>query len=232
MGLSQGDCGVMVVSGLAAEVEAGVKGQTLEHALLAYTYGIRQMVVCINKMDHPDIGYQEELYLKAKEQVGECMKKAGFNPHKMPFIPISAWEGDNLVDKSANMPWYKGPTLIELIDSVPEAKQTSEMPFRLAVENVFKMGKVGTVVTGKVLSGSVKLGMELVCGPKMLNCTVESMQINRTDIKEVGFNQSVGIHLSGVEPKDIVSGDVLGPRVNGAMGRAETFTAHIMLVGK
>jgi len=72
------------------------------------------------------------------------------------------------------------------------------MPFRLAVENVLKMGKVGTVVTGKVLAGTVKVGLELVSAPKMLNCTVESMQIDRTDVKEVSIGKSVGIHLGGI----------------------------------
>ena len=81
------------------------------------------------------------------------------------------------------MPWYKGPTLVELIDSIPEVKKTSSKPLRLAVESIFKKGQVGTVITGKVLAGSIKVGMEIVCAPKMLNCTVASMQIDRIPIE-------------------------------------------------
>merc|ERR1712019_323241 len=104
----------MGIASPPGEFEAGISkdGQTREHALLAFTLGVKQMIVCCNKMDEKSVNYGEERYNEIQKEVKTYLKKVGYNPDKIPFIPISGWVGDNMLDKSANTPWFKGNTLI------------------------------------------------------------------------------------------------------------------------
>jgi len=103
--------------------EAGFSkdGQTREHALLAQTMGVKQMIVCCNKMDDSSVGYSQARFDEIKAELQIYLKKVGYNVDKIKFIPISGWMGDNMVgieDENGknNMPWYKGPTLLEALD--------------------------------------------------------------------------------------------------------------------
>jgi len=70
------------------------------------------MIVCTNKMDEKTVNYSEERYNEITKELSGFLKKVGYNPEKIPFVPISGWAGDNMIEKSANMGWYKGPTLL------------------------------------------------------------------------------------------------------------------------
>ena len=131
-GTSQADVAVLVVASGVGEFEAGISknGQTREHALLAFTLGVKQMIVCINKMDDSSVMYGEARYTEIKEEVAIYLKKVGYKPVKIPFVPISGWAGDNMVDKSANMPWYKGPYLLEALDTMKEPTRPTDKPLR------------------------------------------------------------------------------------------------------
>jgi len=74
------------------------------------------MIVCVNKMDEKNVAYGEARFQEIVTEVKTYLKKVGYNPDNVPFVPISGWVGDNMVEKSANMPWYKGKTLIESLD--------------------------------------------------------------------------------------------------------------------
>lgn len=99
----QADCAVLVVSANTGEFEAGISanGQTREHALLAYTLGVRQMIVAINKMDM--IQYSEERFNEVKSELTTYIKKVGYNPDNVPFVPISGFKGDNMLETSVNV---------------------------------------------------------------------------------------------------------------------------------
>ena len=106
-GTSQADLAVLIVASSTGEFEAGISkdGQTREHALLAFTLGVKQMIVCMNKMDDTTVMYGEARYKEIKQEVSGYLKKVGYKPMKIPFVPISGWAGDNMIDKSDNMPW-------------------------------------------------------------------------------------------------------------------------------
>ena len=114
-GTSQADAAVLMIASGEGEFEAGFSkdGQTREHALLAQTMGVRQMIVAINKMDDKSVNYSEKRYKEIKDELVTYLKKVGYNPAKIEFIPISGWCGDNMIDRSENTPWYKGPYLLE-----------------------------------------------------------------------------------------------------------------------
>ncbi|MGC8999331.1 MAG: GTP-binding protein, partial [Candidatus Bathyarchaeia archaeon] len=121
-GASQADVALIVLSAKPGETEVGLGfgGQTREHAFLLRTLGVTQVIPLINKMDDPTVKYSEERYKAVKAEFEKLLKMVGYDVTKLPFIPVSGWVGDNLTTRSPNMPWYKGPTLLEALDMVSE----------------------------------------------------------------------------------------------------------------
>ncbi|GME80017.1 unnamed protein product [[Candida] boidinii] len=107
-GTSQADCAILIIAGGTGEFEAGISkdGQTREHALLAFTLGVRQLIVAVNKMD--SVNWSEARFEEIVKETSNFIKKVGYNPKTVPFVPISGWNGDNMIEPSSNCPWYKG----------------------------------------------------------------------------------------------------------------------------
>ena len=169
-GTSQADAAVLMISSQAGEFEAGVskEGQTKEHALLAFTLGVKQMVVSINKIDHPSSNYGEARYNEIKAEASTFLKNTGYNPTIIPFVPISGWTGENMLVKCDKLTWYKGPTLVEALDALTAPKRPTELPLRLPINDVFKISGVGTVPVGRVETGVLKSGMVILFTPSGL----------------------------------------------------------------
>merc|ERR1711935_291458 len=129
-GTSQADAAVLMIAGGEGEFEAGFSkdGQTREHALLAQTMGVKQMVVCVNKMDDKSVNYSQKRFQEIKDELTTYLKKVGYNPAKIEFIPISGWVGDNMIEHSDNMPWYKGPFLLEALDALNPPRMSTRSP--------------------------------------------------------------------------------------------------------
>ncbi|KYK68901.1 putative elongation factor 1-alpha (EF-1-ALPHA), partial [Toxoplasma gondii TgCatPRC2] len=121
-GTSQADVALLVVPAEAGGFEGAFskEGQTREHALLAFTLGVKQMIVGINKMD--SCNYSEDRFNEIQKEVAMYLKKVGYNPEKVPFVAISGFVGDNMVEESTNMSWYKGKTLVEALDTMEAPK--------------------------------------------------------------------------------------------------------------
>lgn len=148
------DCAVLIVASGIGEFEAGISknGQTREHALLAYTLGVKQMIVGVNKIDSSEPPYSEKRFEEIKKEVTSCIKKVGYNPKSVAFVPISGWHGDNMLEESDKMPWFKGwtierkegnasgKTLFEALDAILPPKRPTEKPLRLPLQDVYKIG--------------------------------------------------------------------------------------------
>jgi elongation factor 1-alpha len=121
----------MIASGVG-EFEAGYakNGQTREHSLLAYTLGVKQMICCINKMDDKSVNYSETRYEEIKQEMTKFLGKVGYKVDQIPFVPISGWNGDNMLDRSDNMKWYKGKTLLEALDAIIPPTRPADKPLR------------------------------------------------------------------------------------------------------
>lgn len=185
-GTSQADAAVLVVASGTGEFEAGIskEGQTREHALLAFTLGVKQIAVAVNKMDDKSVNYSQDRYDEIKKEVSAYLKKVGYNPDKVNFIPISGWNGDNMLEKSVNMPWYKGPTLVEALDQFEEPKRPSDRPLRVPLQDVYKIGGIGTVPVGRVETGIMKPGMTVTFAPCGLSTEVKSIEMHHTQLPE------------------------------------------------
>jgi len=132
-GTSQADCALLMIAAPQGEFEAGIseEGQTREHALLAYTLGVKQMIVCVNKMDEKTVKYSEDRFNEIKAEVSDYLVKVGYKIKKIQFIPISGWYGDNMIEKSENMKWYTGKTLYKALDKLKPPKRPVDKPLRL-----------------------------------------------------------------------------------------------------
>ncbi|VAI37437.1 unnamed protein product [Triticum turgidum subsp. durum] len=195
-GTSQADCAVLIIDSTTGGFEAGISkdGQTREHALLAFTLGVKQMICCCNKMDATTPKYSKARYEEIVKEVSSYLKKVGYNPDKVPFVPISGFEGDNMIERSTNLDWYKGPTLLEALDQINEPKRPSDKPLRLPLQDVYKIGGIGTVPVGRVETGVIKPGMVVTFGPTGLTTEVKSVEMHHESLLEalpgdnVGFN--------------------------------------------
>merc|ERR1711865_481539 len=179
-------------------------GQTREHALLAFTLGVRQLIVAINKMDTTK--YSEARYEEIIKETSNFIKKVGFNPKNVPFVPISGWHGDNMIEATTNMPWYKGwkkdtksgevtgKTLLDAIDAIEPPSRPTDKPLRLPLQDVYKIGGIGTVPVGRVETGTIKAGMVVVFAPANVTTEVKSVEMHHEQLEaglpgdNVGFN--------------------------------------------
>merc|ERR1712232_934055 len=117
-----------------------------------------------------------------KDEVSAYLKKVGYKPAKVPFIPISGWNGDNMIDRSTNMDWYKGPTLLEALDNVNPPKRPTEKPLRLPLQDVYKIGGIGTVPVGRVETGIVKPGIQAAFAPAGLVAEIKSVEMHHESL--------------------------------------------------
>ena len=181
-GTSQADIALLVVASTPGEFEAGIStdGQTREHALLAYTLGVKQVIVAVNKMDNNSVNWSQDRYEEIKKELSLSLKKIGFNTAAIPFVPTSGWLGENLIDKitDARANWYKGPTLLEALDSCTPPKRPTEKPLRIPIQDVYKIGGIGTVAAGRVETGVIKVGTQVTFAPSNQSAEVKSIEMH------------------------------------------------------
>jgi elongation factor 1-alpha len=230
-GASQADVAIIVLSAKPGETEVGLGfgGQTREHAFLLRTLGVTQVIPVINKMDDPTVKYSEERYKAVRADFEKLLKMVGYDVTKLPFIPVSGWVGDNLTTRSPNMPWYKGPTLLEALDMVTEPPKPIDKPFRLPVQDVYSITGVGTVPVGRVETGVVKVGDKVIIAPVNLTAEVKSIEMHHTPIEKAIPGDNIGINLRGVSKQDIKRGYVIGPADNPPTV-AKEFIAQVIII--
>ena len=231
-GTSQADAAVLMIASGKGEFEAGFSsdGQTREHALLAQTMGVKEMVVAINKMDDPSTLYSEQRYNEIKAELTTYLKKVGYNPTKIEFIPISGWNGDNMIERSENMPWYKGPILLDALDAIPTPKRPSDKPLRLPLQDVYKIGGIGTVPVGRVETGTLKPGMVVVFGPVGTTTEVKSVEMHHEQVEEATPGDNVGFNVKNLSVKDIKRGYVCSDSKNDPAKDTEMFVAQVIVL--
>ncbi|GIU71421.1 MAG: elongation factor 1-alpha [Candidatus Nitrosocaldaceae archaeon] len=230
-GASEADAAILVVSAKKGETESAVEpgGQAREHAFLLKTLGVNQLIVAINKMDDQTVNYSEERYKEAKAMVESLLKPIGYNVSKIPFIPTSGWKGDNLVKRSENMPWYKGPTLLEALDALEEPPKPIDKPLRLPIQDVYTITGVGTVPVGRIETGKMKVGDKVIVMPSGAVGEVKSIETHHTPIQEAIAGDNIGFNLRGVDKKSIKRGDVVG-HVDNPPTVAREFQAQIIVI--
>ena len=248
-GTSQADCAVLVVAAGVGEFEAGISknGQTREHALLAYTLGVKQMIVAVNKMDNTEVPYSEKRFIEISKEVRSFTKKLGFKTTEIPIIPISGFNGDNMMEKSDKMKWWKGWTKVEhktdknlakipnitLFDAinqirVPDRATTS--PLRIPLQDVYKIGGVGTVPVGRVETGKIVAGQIVTFAPCQLTTEVKSIEMHHEILTEAIPGDNCGFNVKNLSIKDIKRGNVCGDAKKDPPKGAVSFLAQTIIM--
>ena len=228
-GASEADVAILVVSTKPGETEAATEpgGQAREHAFLCRTLGVGQVVVALNKMD--DSKYSEDRYNEVKSIAEKMLKMVGYNTSKVNFIPVSGWKGDNLAKKSENMPWYKGPTLVEALDSIEAPEKPIGKPLRIPIQDVYTITGVGTVPVGRVETGVVKANQKVIVMPSGATGEVKSIETHHTQMESAEAGDNIGFNLRGIDKKSIHRGDVIGT-VDSPPTVAKEFEAQIIVI--
>jgi len=230
-GASQADAALLVVSAKRGEYEVSIQpgGQAREHAFLLMTLGVRQMVVAINKMDDPTVDWSQKRFEECKEGVTRLLRTIGYNVSKIPIVPVSAWTGDNIVKPSEKMPWYKGPTLLQALDTFEVPPKPVDKPLRIPIQDVYTITGVGTVPVGRVETGVLREGQTVVFMPSGVKGEVRSIETHHVRIKEAYPGDNIGFNVRGVSKTDIRRGDVAGSPDNPPTV-AKEFIARIIVV--
>jgi len=231
-GTSQADVALLVVPADAGGFEGAFSkdGQTREHALLAFTLGVRQMIVGINKMDASTPPYDEGRFKEINNEVSGYLKKIGYKVETVPFVAISGFMGDNMAEKSTNMPWYKGLTLVEALDQMTVPKRAEEKPLRLPLQDVYKIGGIGTVPVGRVETGIIKPGMAAQFAPVGLITEIKSVEMHHTQMPEAKPGDNVGFNVKNVSVKDLKRGYVCSDSKNDPAMGCENFSAQVIVL--
>merc|ERR1719211_382133 len=255
-GTSQADCGVLIVAAGTGEFEAGISkdGQTREHALLAFTLGVKQLIVGVNKMDTTSpTPYNEARFLEIRKEVQGYIKKIGYNPKEVIFCPISGWHGDNMLEKSEKMTWWTngygegkkekgwtkttkekgdvtGFTLIDALDSIIPPQRPSDKALRLPLQDVYKIGGIGTVPVGRVETGIIKPGMVVTFAPANVTTEVKSVEMHHTALESAEPGDNVGFNVKNVSVKDIRRGNVASDSKNDPARETDTFKAQVIIL--
>merc|ERR1711973_304161 len=148
-----------------------VQGQTRQHARLCHLLGIEQVICGINKMDDKSVNWSEDRYKEIKGEVDKMLTKIGYKTKKIPFIPMSGFNGDNLNEPSKNMPWYKG------------FEVKNKKAFRMPVSGVYKIKGVGDVVTGRVEQGKITTGVNVKFYPTGCTGNIFSIEMHHKQVE-------------------------------------------------
>jgi elongation factor 1-alpha len=208
-GASQADAGVLTVA-----ADDGIQPQTKEHAYLAKTLGIDQLIVSVNKMDVVD--YAEDDFESIKDEVSEMLQGVGYDPSEIDFVPISAFEGDNVAESSDNLGWYDGPTLLGALDDLEEPEKPEDLPLRVPIQDVYSISGIGAVTVGRVETGEISPGDDVVFEPsstrlnKNIGGEVKTIEMHHEEVDHAEPGDNIGYNTRGVGESDVKKGDVAG----------------------
>ena len=221
-GASQADAAVLVCS-----AKEGIQAQTKEHAFLAKVLGIKQMIVAVNKMD--SVNWDHVKFDETKVAMSTLLKNIGYKVEDIPFIPYSGWLGDNIKVKSANMPWYSGPTLLDCFEKLTAPVKPTDKKLRLPIQDVFTITGHGTVPVGRVETGIMHLNETVVFMPSGAKGEVKKIEMHHQELQQAIPGDNVGFNVKNVDKKDVKRGEVVGP-VDSPPKVAAEFTAQIVVL--
>jgi len=190
------------------------------------------MICCCNKMDAKGADYKQERYNEIKTEVSHYLKQVGYKVDNdgVPFIPISGWNGDNMLENSENMPWYKGPFLMQALDAIKPPKRPILKPLRLPLQDVYKISGIGTVPVGRVETGVIKPAMNLTFGPLGTATDCKSVEMHHEQVAEAIPGDNVGFNVKGLSVTDIKRGYVASDTKNTPAKDTEWFRAQVIVM--
>ncbi len=221
-GTSQADAAVLVV-----DAKDGIKEQTKEHVFLSRTLGVGQLIVAINKMDR--VNYDEKRFGELKKDLLALLGTVGYKEEHLTFVPVSAYEGENIIKASEKMKWFDGPTFLAALDMMEMPDKPVDLPLRVPVQDVYTITGAGTVPVGRVETGRMRKDDKVLFNPAGITGEVKSIEMHHEEIPEALPGDNIGWNVRGISRTDIRRGDVCG-HVDTPPTVADEFTAQIVVL--
>jgi len=226
-GTSQADAAILVVA-----AQHGVMAQTKEHMFLARTLGVKQLIIALNQMDATQPAYDKAKYEEVKAQVDKLAKSVGYKDDQLQYVPCSAFAGDNIKEKG-KLDWWSGDTILSAIDKFTLPEKPTNLPLRWPIQDVYTIKGVGTVPVGKIETGVMKPGMQVIFKPSMkpggATGEIKTVEMHHEQLGSAEPGDNVGANVRGIAKNEIRRGDVAGP-TNDPPTVAKSFIAQIMVL--
>ena len=220
-----------------------VQGQTRQHAKLLGLLGIERLIVGVNKMD--SCNWSEQRFNEIKEEMTKMITISGFKPKQVAFIPYSGFHGENLVEKTDKMPWYKGwkanlnkDTVVEgftLYDAleklVKPPKRKPDAPVRIPINGIYKIKGVGDVITGRVEQGTINAGDVIRVAPSGIdNLKVFSIEMHHKTWACAKPGDNVGMNVKGLDKNNMPKvGQVISLQKEALLEPVESFVVQVVV---
>ncbi len=224
-GASRAEAALLVI-----DAKEGIKENSKRHGHIVSMLGIKQVVVLVNKMDLVD--FSKEVYESIISEFGEFLQKVNIKP--INFIPISAFNGDNIAQKSPNTLWYEGPTVLEQLDGFVNKKENRQLPFRMPVQDIYKFTEEGDdrrIVAGTIISGAINVGDEVVFLPSNKRSVINSIEGFNVKPRNTAYaDEAIGVTLT--TQIYIKPGELMVKASEKPASVSSRFRANIFWVGK
>lgn len=212
-GASQADFAVLVIDAGTNSFEAGLKGQTREHAQLVRSMGCQRIIVAVNKMD--SVQWSEDRFSEIQQQIFAFLEKTGFQAKNIAFVPCSGLTGENVVNPAPEAAsWYTKTsdpqTLVQALESFEPAKAAVSNPLRLPISDIFRGGIQNPLsVSGRIEAGSLQVGDQILAMPASETAIIKGIEIDTESSEWAVAGQIVTLHLSEIDPIHLRIADVL-----------------------
>jgi elongation factor 1 alpha-like protein len=227
-GASQADFAVLVIDASTGEFEAGLRGQTKEHALLVRSMGVSRLVIAVNKMDRTD--WSESRFQDIQQQMMAFLTTAGFKAEDLSFVPCSGLEGDNIIHRSMTpqADWYSGKTLVDELDTSEPINHALEKPLRMTIADIFEESTQNPIsISGRIEAGSLQVGDQLVIMPSGEKAFVRSIQVDDEPSDWAVAGQNVILNITEIDLDQIKEGDMICS-VESPATNVTSFTAKVL----
>ena len=220
-----------------------IQGQTRQHARLLGLLGIEKLIVGVNKMDA--VNWNEDRFNEIKEEMTKMIQSAGFKPKQVPFIPYSGFHGENLIDSTDKMPWYKGwsanvtktevvngMTIYDALEKLARPpKRNHEGALRIPINGIYKIKGVGDVITGRIEQGTLNAGETIsICPRELNNLKVFSIEMHHKTWPSAKPGDNVGMNIKGLDKTKMPKvGDVIYVPKQGELKAVKSFIAQVVV---
>ncbi|MGD9509513.1 MAG: adenylyl-sulfate kinase [Geminicoccaceae bacterium] len=211
---------------LLIDAHEGVQEQSRRHGYLLHLLGVKQVAVLVNKMDL--VGYSADRFGQVAEDYRAYLRGLGVTP--TCIIPISAREGDNMVDHSSAMPWYQGPTVLQALDGFEYKEQPTERPLRMPVQDVYKFDQ-RRIIAGRIESGTLSVGDEVIFSPSNKTAVIKTIEAWHVaeEPETASSGQSIGVTLT--EQIFVERGEVMSHLAHAPI-ESNVFKARLFWLGR
>jgi sulfate adenylyltransferase subunit 1 len=214
---------------LLVDARKGIVAQTRRHASIAGLLGVRHLIVAVNKMDLVD--YSNVVFDSVGADFRAWLEQQPSLHVRTDFIPISALQGANVVERDARLAWYPGPTLIELLEQAPAHEADAQAPLRLPVQWVCRPSQIDfRAYAGRIESGALAVGDAVVVLPSGLTSRVAAIRIGERELDQAVAGESVLVQLA--DDIDISRGDLLAHAGASAAQPRSSFEATVCWLGQ